>query len=252
MKERGSRVGGRNRSRVIEVKRRIDEELRTLRLPEVIKPKFSLEASDVGTKALLTITEGSARYDRPLLENISLSMTAAERIAIAGDNGSGKSSLIKAILGDREVRRSGSWLVPRREEIGYLDQHYATLDPQKSVLGTIRDMVPTWLHAEVRRFLNDFLFRKNGEVNAFVSTLSGGEKARLSLAQIAARTPRLLILDEISNNLDLETREHAIQVLKAYPGAMIIVSHDEDFLRQVCVRCRYEIREGTLVPDYDF
>jgi ATPase subunit of ABC transporter with duplicated ATPase domains len=179
-------------------------------------------------------------------------MTAAERIAVAGDNGSGKSSLIKAILGDREVRRSGSWFVPKHEEIGYLDQHYATLDPQKSVLGTIQEMVPTWSHGEVRRFLNDFLFRKNGEVNALVSTLSGGEKARLSLAQIAARTPRLLILDEISNNLDLETRGHAIQVLKAYPGAMIIVSHDEDFLRRVYVSCRYEIKDGTLVADYDY
>ena len=106
--------------------------------------------------------------------------------------------------------------------------------------------------SEGRRLLNDFLFRKNGEVNALVSTLSGGEKARLSLAQIAARTPRLLMPDEISNNLDLETREHAIQVLKAYPGAMIIISHDEDFLRQVNVSCHYEIKEGTLVPGYDY
>jgi MFS family permease len=59
-------------------------------------------------------------------------------------------------------------------------------------------------------------------------------------------------LDEISNNLDLETREHAIQVLKAYPGAMIVISHDEDLLGQIGVKCLYEIKEGTLVPDYHF
>jgi ATPase subunit of ABC transporter with duplicated ATPase domains len=76
------------------------------------------------------------------------------------------------------------------------------------------------------------LFRKNEEVNAFVSTLSGGEKARLSLAQIAAKIPKLLILDEITNNLDLETKEHVAQVLRAYPGAMIIISHDADFLEE--------------------
>jgi ATPase subunit of ABC transporter with duplicated ATPase domains len=91
----------------------------------------------------------------------------------------------------------------------------------------------TWSHAEIRRHLNDFLFRKNEEVNALVSTLSGGEKARLSLVQIAAKTPKLLILDEITNSLDLETRDHVIQVLKNYPGVMVVISHDEDFLKAI-------------------
>ncbi len=93
--------------------------------------------------------------------------------------------------------------------------------------------MPTWTHIEVRRHLNDFLFRKNEEVNSLVAQLSGGEKARLSLAQIAAKTPKLLILDEITNNLDLETKEHVAQVLRAYPGAMIIISHDADFLEGI-------------------
>ncbi|KJW07807.1 ABC transporter family protein [Orientia tsutsugamushi str. UT144] len=103
-----------------------------------------------------------------------------------------------------------------------------------------------WSHIEVRRHLNDCLFRKNEEVNAIVSTLSGGEKARLSLAQIAAKTPKLLILDEISNNLDLETKEHVMQVLKAYPGAMIIISHDADFLEEIRVNSYLEINNGVL------
>jgi len=107
------------------------------------------------------------------------------------------------------------------------------LIPDKTVLETISDLVPAWSHAEIRRHLNDFLFRKNEEVNALVSTLSGGEKARLSLAQIAAKTPKLLILDEITNNLDLETKEHVIQVLKYYPGAMIVISHEADFLEEI-------------------
>ena len=111
---------------------------------------------------------------------------------------------------------------------------------------TITTLMPTWPHIEVRRHLNDFLFRKNEEVNALVSTLSGGEKARLSLAQIAAKTPKLLILDEITNNLDLETKDHVIQVLKSYPGAMIIISHDADFLEEIGVNHYLEIKNGVL------
>jgi ATPase subunit of ABC transporter with duplicated ATPase domains len=104
----------------------------------------------------------------------------------------------------------------------------------------------TWSHAEIRRHLNDFLFRKNEEVNALVSTLSGGEKARLSLVQIAVKTPKLLILDEITNSLDLETRDHVIQVLKNYPGVMVVISHDEDFLKAIHVSVFYGIENKIL------
>lgn len=78
------------------------------------------------------------------------------------------------------------------------------------------------------------------------ANLSGGEKARLSLSMIAAKTPRLLILDEITNNLDLETKEHVIQVLKAYPGAMIIISHEEDCLEAIDIDHAYTIVDGKL------
>ena len=93
-----------------------------------------------------------------------------------------------------------------------MDQHYGTLSTKKTVLETIAELVTTWTHIEVRRHLNDFLFRNNEAVNSNVTELLGGGKARLSLAQIAACTPKLLILDEITNNLDLETRGHVIEV----------------------------------------
>ncbi|NKB47155.1 MAG: ABC transporter ATP-binding protein [Legionellales bacterium] len=75
---------------------------------------------------------------------------------------------------------------------------------------------------------------------------SGGEKTRVSLSLIAAKTPRLLILDEITNNLDLETKEHVIQVLKNYPGAMIIVSHEEDFLQVIGINHVYSVVDGEV------
>ena len=213
----------------------LNNKLADLRLPKIIIPKFSIENSEAGRGTLIQISGGSVGYciDKPVLSGVSLSLSGGERIAITGDNGSGKSTLIKAILGDKSVNKTGDWYVVKRDDIGYLDQHYSTLDSNKSVLETISELVPHWSHADIRRHLNDFLFRKNEEVTALVSTLSGGEKARLSLAQMAAKTPKLLILDEITNNLDLETREHVIQVLMAYPGGMIVISHDSNFLEEI-------------------
>jgi ATPase subunit of ABC transporter with duplicated ATPase domains len=194
------------------------------------------------------ISDGSAYYspNRLLLSNINLTISGQDRIAILGDNGSGKSTLIKAIIGDSRVYKSGDWFAPQKEDIGYLDQHYDMLDQTRSALETISTLVPHWSHAEVRKHLNDFLFRKNEEVNALVCTLSGGEKARLALAQIAANTPKLLVLDEITNNLDLETKGHVAQVLLKYPGALIVISHDSEFLSEIEINDYHSISMGTI------
>ncbi len=234
------------RKHLSEDKNAILSQLSELRIPEVIKSKFSIDARNAGSQTLVSISEGCAGYDRPVLENIRLSVLTGDRIAIKGPNGSGKSTLIKAILGDATVTKSGVWHTPKPSEIGYLDQHYRTLNQNKTVLETIQVLSPSWAHADVRSHLNDFLFRKNEEVQARVKTLSGGEKARLSLAQIAAKPPQLLILDEITNNLDLETRSHVIQVIKDFPGAMIVISHDGDFLEEIGVSGVYEIANNCL------
>lgn len=232
---RAEETSGRKKSALDHRKQDLTEHLSDLRLPEIIVPKFSLSGSDAGRGMIIQISGASVGYfeGQPILSGISLSLGSGQHMAITGDNGSGKSTLIKAILSDESIYKTGDWYVIKREDVGYLDQHYGTLHPDKTVLETIADLVPDWPHTEIRRHLNDFLFRKNEEVNALVSTLSGGEKARLSLAQIAAKTPKLLILDEITNNLDLETKEHVAQVLKAYPGAMIIISHEADFLKEI-------------------
>lgn len=83
-----------------------------------------------------------------------------------------------------------------------------------------QDFTQSWPHADIRRHINDFLFKTNEEVNNLIANLSGGERARLSLALIAAKTTKLLILDEITNNLDYETKDHIIQVLREYPGTI--------------------------------
>lgn len=210
-------------------------QLDSLRLPDVIVPHFSLPAGGVKQHALLSVSEGSIAYNNKLslLSNIYLTMRGADRMAITGDNGSGKTTLIKAILGGSEVTRSGQWYLPALSDIGYLDQHYGDLKPEFSVLDSLASIVPSWYNNAIRQHLNDFLFRKNEEVYMQVKDLSGGEKARLSLALIAAKPPQLLILDEITNNLDIETIDHVIQTLKNYPGAMIVISHDTNFIKEV-------------------
>ena len=236
-------TSGRKKSAIDHKKQGLIDQLADLRLPEVIMPKFSLSSADIGDRSVLSIQDASIGYADPILQNINLELGSKGRIAIKGNNGSGKTTLIKAILNDASINKTGNWYAC--QDIGYLDQHYSTLENNLTVLESI-DI------ADKRRHLNYFLFRKPEEVNATVSTLSGGEKARLSLAQIAAITPRLLILDEITNNLDIETRQHVIEVLKNYPGAMIVISHDEDFMKDIGIEDFYEIENGILTSYNNF
>jgi ATPase subunit of ABC transporter with duplicated ATPase domains len=217
-----------------EKKQKLSERLSEIRLPEIIAPKFHLSHRDVGEKMIVSIVEGSIGYsDKIIAQNINLSINSRERVAVVGDNGSGKTTLIRGILGDVNITKSGDWNAPNPQDIGYLDQHYGNLDPEKSAVEIISDANPAWTHGEIRRHLNDFLFRKNEEVNTPSKNLSGGERARLSLSKIAVNPPKLLILDEVTNNIDLETWDHLIEILREYPAAMIIISHDDDFLNEI-------------------
>ncbi|MDR1233213.1 MAG: ATP-binding cassette domain-containing protein [Puniceicoccales bacterium] len=209
-------------------------QLEQIHLPKVIVPRFNLSAQKAAQGAIVSICGGAIGYgDTSIWSNIDLSVHSSERVALVGRNGSGKTTLIRAILNDPKVIKTGDWHIPPLKDIGVLDQHYKTLPLHRSALEIISEVAPEWSHAEIRRHLNDFLFRKNEETSEAVENLSGGERARLSLAQIAAHPPKLLILDEITNNLDLETCDHVIQILREYPGSMIVVSHDETFLEEI-------------------
>ncbi len=238
---RGQLTHSKNKRRIGAAKGEVLERLGNIRLPEVITPKFSLSAHDIGNQTIISVSEGQCGYTQAIIKDISLHMNARDRLAVTGDNGSGKSTLIKALMGRPEICRAGEWYTPKSEDIGYLDQHYATLDSDSTPYALIANSVPRWTPAEIRCHLNDYLFRKNEEVNSQVQMLSGGEKMRLSLALISAKTPRLLILDEVTNNLDLETRAHMIAVLRAYPGGLIVISHDEDFLAEIGINCRFQL-----------
>ena len=249
--QRSEQTSGKKKSAITKKKQQLSEQLSDLCLPEVILPKFSLTADRINTNILLSICRADVSHttDRLTLKDVNLSLGGAERIAICGRNASGKSTLLKAILDKDKYLTTGSWSLPNQAYIGYLDQHYSNLQPTLSVIEHIEKIRPEWSGADAHRHLNDFLFRKQADILQLAENLSGGEKARLSLSIIAAKTPKLLILDEITNNLDLETKEHVIQVIKEYPGAIIVVSHEEDFLLSIGIDQLYTIAEGKLSPN---
>ena len=239
---RAQETSGKKKQGLSEDKKYLMNRLQELDREEEIIPQFELTLSSSTTKALVTITEGTVAYDQHLILNhINLNVRGQSRLALCGANGSGKSTLLKAIMGDASIQKDGLWITPSPKDIGYLDQHYQLLKKKDTVLETIAQCRPDWPHATIRHHLNNFLFRKNEQVNSTVSTLSGGEKARLSLAKIAAKPPKLLILDELTNNLDLKTRNHVITLLKSYPGPFIIISHDHDFLELIQINETYTL-----------
>lgn len=247
MKQTASNTEGKNKGKIIKQLDRVTTELKDIHIPKEIKPTFTLSTTDCSpNKTIVSVADGTCGYNTTVLHDIHFHLKGGERVALLGDNGSGKTTFIKAILQDKEIKRSGQWMIPPRENIGYIDQHYATLNHYDTVLDAIHDVAPRWTTHEMRKHLNDFLFSKNEQVHTAIQTLSGGERARLSLAQIAAQSPKLLILDEITNNVDRETKEHILKVLNEYPGAIIVISHDQDFLQALTIDTYYSVENGTL------
>ncbi len=252
-------TAGAKKAVITQKQQELTHQLASLRQAEVIVPKFHLNVGQSKRQSVLSVSAGRIAYqDTIVLDDIYLDCTRTQRMAITGDNGGGKSSLLKAILHKAQKYShliadnlvvAGDWIVPLSHNIAYLDQHYQILNPQLSVLESIEAIVPEWTHTQIRQHLNDFLFRSNEEVYNAVQYLSGGEKMRLCLAQIAAQSPALLILDEVTNNLDQETKAHVIEVLQHFPGAMILVSHDRDFLENIGVNDYYCVVKGTLVAE---
>ncbi|QEL55029.1 ABC-F family ATP-binding cassette domain-containing protein [Chromobacterium paludis] len=231
---RGNTTAGRKQAAITEQQRELSERLSALRMPQTIAPRFQLCPAAPGASAVLQVRDGSVGYAQAVLNGIQLDLAAGERLALTGKNGCGKSTLAKAIAGIAPARRlAGDWRTPPADRIGYLDQHYGQLEPGLTVLESLRRAAPDWPLSRLRHWLSDFLFCQDEEAHADVATLSGGEQARLALACIAARPPSLLVLDEATNNLDRVARQHVIEVLRDYPGAMLLISHDEDFLLQV-------------------
>lgn len=169
-------------------------------------------------------------YDRPLLE-LTMKIRRGQKIGLLGPNGAGKSTFLKTVAGFVQPI-SGKMTLGNRITIGYFDQHSARLESEKTVLEHFHDLFPSMTEKEVRSVLGGYLF--DGRACASrVSSLSGGEKSRLVLAELLQSRPNFLILDEPTNHMDIQARETLESAFQAYRGTILFVSHDRYFIRQV-------------------
>lgn len=243
---RAAVTAGKKKMEISQRAEEIQNQLSSLRAPEIRVPSFHLLMEGQSGKEIVSVQEGAASYteDSLILEDIYFSLKMGERVALQGRNGSGKTTFVRALLKDEAIHRQGDWKVPAK--VGYLNQQYGTLDEDQIAFEIIQNAAKEWSDRQIRDHLSRFLFQKTEEVETLVSSLSGGEKARLCLAQLSAQSPSFLILDEVTNNLDSQTRNHVIQVLQAYPGALLVISHDESFLKAIEVDIQYEINGRKL------
>ena len=204
-----------------------------------------------GDDVLITVGLTKGYGERVLFRDLDLHVRAGDRIALIGDNGTGKSTLLRCLTGEEKpdagVIRWGTGV-----DIGYYDQHQAGLHEHKTVLDEVWDRFPRMEQYEVRGALGLFLFTGD-DVFAPVSTLSGGEKGRVALTELMLRKDNVLLLDEPTNHLDMDSREVLENALRDFPGTIIAVSHDRYFINRfaekVCVLDGSEIRE--YLGDYD-
>ena len=177
-------------------------------------------------------TEGLEKSfgERVLFRDVKMHIRAGERIALIGDNGTGKTTLLRCLTGE-EKPDHGSIRWGTGVDIGYYDQHQAGLHVEKTVLDEVWDRFPRMEQYEVRGALGMFLFTGD-DVFAPVSTLSGGEKGRVALTELMLRKDNVLLLDEPTNHLDMDSREVLEEALADYPGTILAVSHDRYFINR--------------------
>ncbi len=199
--------------------------------------KMALAEAEQSGKLVIEAKGIAKSYDRPIVADFSMRIARGDRIGVVGANGAGKSTLLGLLTG-RLAPDAGTVRIGANVEMVTLDQKREALDPtatlKETLTGGRSDNVS--VGGEMRHvigYMKDFLFSPE-QANTPVSVLSGGERGRLMLARALARTANLMVLDEPTNDLDLETLDLLEEMLGDHPGTVIVVSHDRDFLDRVC------------------
>ncbi|MBF4516185.1 ABC-F family ATP-binding cassette domain-containing protein [Flavobacterium sp. ANB] len=220
---------------------RISQELQSLRsgLPEIDKMKFGFDNAALHKgKILFTAKDLNFGYNDQLLwkENLDFQILSGERITLKGSNGSGKTTLIKIITG-KLIPEQGT-IYKAESKTVYIDQDYSLINNQLTVYEQAQTFnVSALQEHDIRMRLNRFLFSQH-DLDKLCSTMSGGEKMRLMLCclTINNQAPDIIILDEPTNNLDIQNIEILTAAINEYEGTLIVVSHDESFLEQIDIQ----------------
>ncbi|MBF9150124.1 ABC-F family ATP-binding cassette domain-containing protein [Novosphingobium jiangmenense] len=195
--------------------------------------KLAIASDDAKSKAVIVADHVNKSFgERPIVKDFTLRITRKDRIGVVGSNGAGKTTLLKLLTGELEPD-SGTITLAKTLQGVMIDQQRSLMAPDKRVRDVLADG-SDWIDVRgvrkhIQGYLKDFLFDP-GLVEARVGTLSGGERSRLLLAREFARFSNLLVLDEPTNDLDLETLDLLQEVISDYDGTVLIVSHDRDFL----------------------
>lgn len=190
--------------------------------------------------------------NKHLFSGVSLSVKKGEHVAIIGDNGTGKTTLLK-ILNNEETHDDGTYKLGTGVTVGYYDQEHHVLNDSKTIFDEISDDYPTLNNTQIRNVLAAFLFTGD-DVLKKISSLSGGEKGRVSLAKLMLSEANFLILDEPTNHLDITSKEILEQALNSYEGTLLYVSHDRYFINRTADRI-LELKSNCFTQflgDYDY
>ncbi|MGG3587141.1 ribosomal protection-like ABC-F family protein [Priestia megaterium] len=215
---------------------------------------FSFEIERQSGNEVLNLENVSIGYDehKYIVQHANLRIKKGESLALVGPNGVGKSTLLKGIV-DKLSFKTGTISFGSNVMVGYYDQEQANLTSNKTVLNELWDDYPSKPEKEIRTALGNFLF-SGDDVLKIVSTLSGGEKARLALAKLMLQKANFLILDEPTNHLDLDSKQVLENALIDYPGTLLFVSHDRYFINRIANKIAELSPEGVeeFLGDYDY
>lgn len=208
--------------------------------------RFTLDTKNRSGEDVLTVEKLSLSFDqKTLFKDLSMEIHSGERIFLLGPNGCGKTSLLKTILGKYQAN-SGRIRFGEGVRTGYYDQIQTGMDSEKTVFDEISDRFPAMTNTEIRNTLARFLF-KNDDVFKTLSSLSGGERARVLLTELMLAGANFLLLDEPTNHLDINSCSALQEALSQYEGTLLIVSHDRYLINALADKIFYLTPEGIQV-----
>jgi ATP-binding cassette subfamily F protein 3 len=197
----------------------------------------------------VTVKDLSKSYDdHVVFKNANMSISRGEKVSFVGRNGEGKSTMIKAIMG--EIDYEGTCALGHNVKVGYFAQNQASLlDENLTIFQTVDEVAEGDIRTQIKTILGGFMF-KGDDIDKKVSVLSGGEKTRLAMVKLLLEPVNLLILDEPTNHLDLKSKDVLKEALKNFEGTLILVSHDRDFLQGLSQKV-FEFKDQRVIEHFE-